>query len=92
MALTIIQQENTIILEGTLNANTVKNFKIHFSLLQNPFRCLTVDFDNVKEIDASALYTLKEMYKNEALNNNPFFVTGFRSEEIYEDYQFCNIA
>lgn len=92
MALIITQQENTIILEGTLNAETVKNFKKHFNFIQNPFRRLTVDLDKVIEMDASALFTLKEMYKNEALNSNPFFVVGFRSEEIYEDYQFLNIA
>ncbi|WP_299384565.1 STAS domain-containing protein [uncultured Lacinutrix sp.] len=92
MALTISQQDNTITLEGKLNATTVRNFKMHFGLIQNPFRNLTIDFDKVTEIDESALYTLKEMYKNEALKSNPFFVTGFRSEEIYEDYQFSNIA
>ncbi|WP_299250648.1 STAS domain-containing protein [uncultured Lacinutrix sp.] len=92
MALTISQQDNTITLEGKLNATTVRNFKMHFGLIQNPFRNLTIDFDEVTEIDESALYTLKEMYKNEALKSNPFFVTGFRSEEIYEDYQFSNIA
>ena len=92
MALTITQQENTIILEGILNAATVKNFKTHFGFIQNPFRSLTIDFDMVTEMDASALFTLKEMYRNEALKSNPFFVSGFRSEEIYEDYQFSNIA
>ena len=92
MALTITQQDNTIILEGVLNASTVKNFKTHFNFIQNPFRNLTIDFDKVIKMDASALFTLKEMYKDEALNSNPFFVSGFRSEEIYEDYQFLNIA
>ena len=30
MALTISQQDNTITLEGKLNATTVRYFKIHF--------------------------------------------------------------
>ena len=92
MALTITQQDTTLFLEGTLNATTVKPFKTHFDFIQNPFKNLTVNLDKVIEMDASALQTLKEMYKNEALNHNPFFVSGFRSEEIYEDYQFLNIA
>lgn len=92
MALSITQEENTITLEGTLNTSTINNFKTHFGFIQNAYNNVTLDIDNVEGIDTSALNTLKNMYKKAVLNNNPFFVTGYRSEEIYEDFHFLNIA
>jgi len=92
MALTITQQDDIITLEGVLNAATVKNFKTHFGFIQNSYKGVTLDIDKVSQIDESAMQTLKEMYRISALSNNLFFVAGFRSEEIYEDFTFKNIA
>ncbi|WP_055447657.1 hypothetical protein [Lacinutrix mariniflava] len=92
MALTITQQDTTISLEGTLNVLTVNSLKAHYDFIKSPFKSFTIDIDNVCEIDASALFTLKEMYRTAALSLNPFFIVGKRSEEVYEDFQFSNIA
>ncbi|AEH01192.1 hypothetical protein [Lacinutrix sp. 5H-3-7-4] len=92
MALTITQQDNTIFLEGTLNNSTIKNFKTHFGFVLNAHAGVTLNIEKVTEIDNSSMITLKEIYRNAVLNNNLFFVAGPRSEEIYEDFQFMNIA
>lgn len=92
MALIITQQDYTIILEGTLNAATVKNFKTHFGFVQNPFNSLTLNIDKLTNIDVSAMIELKFMYEKAIQNNNIFFVEGIRSEEIYESFQYPQLA
>ena len=92
MALIITQQDNTIFLEGTLNTNTLKHFKMHLDYVQNPFNSLTLNIENLTPIDAYVTMALREMYKNAILNHNIFFVEGKRSEEIYESFQFPQVA
>ncbi|MGB6269674.1 MAG: STAS domain-containing protein [Olleya sp.] len=92
MALTITQQDNTIILEGNLNTSNISNFTTHFNLAQTPFNKLTIDLEKVSNIDQYALQTLKDMYKNAILNHNIFFIEGNRSEEIYESFQYPQVA
>ncbi|WAC01346.1 STAS domain-containing protein [Lacinutrix neustonica] len=92
MALTITQQDNTITLEGSLNTANLNSFKSHFDFILNSYKDVTLDIDRVTQIDVSAMFVLKELYKEAALNCKIFFVSGYRSEEIYEDFQYINIA
>ncbi|QXP60264.1 STAS domain-containing protein [Olleya sp. HaHaR_3_96] len=92
MALRITQQDNTITLEGTLNTETVNNFKSHFNFILNAFKNVTLNIDKVKDIDDSAMQILKAMYVNGVKNNMMFFVEGNRSEVIYEAFQYPKVA
>ena len=64
MALTIRQQDNTIILKGALNTTTLNSFKTHFDFILNTYKGVTLDIDNLAEIDKSTMIVLKEIYKN----------------------------
>ncbi|QRM88841.1 hypothetical protein FG167_06205 [Lacinutrix sp. WUR7] len=92
MALTITQQDNTIILEGVLNINTLSSFKNHFRVFLNTNKEVTLDIDKVTEIDASGMNTLKEMYTNAIQSNNMFFVVGYGCKDVYEDFKYPNVA
>jgi len=92
MALTITQKENTITLEGALNANTLNSFKNHFNVVLNTSKNLTLDIDKVTEIDASGMHELKKMYKTAIHNNNIFFVVGYGCKDVYEDFKYPNVA
>ena len=92
MALTITQQNNTIILEGILNAANVNNFKTHFGFIQTESNNLTLNLTKVTNIDASAMIELKAIYKNAILNQNIFSVKGLRSEELNDAFKYQNVA
>ncbi|OIQ20345.1 hypothetical protein [Lacinutrix sp. MedPE-SW] len=92
MAFTITQQDNTVYLEGSLNTSSLKNFITHFSFILNSYKNVTLNIEDLKNIDPATMFAFKEMYKNAILDNTMFFVEGARSEEIYEDFQFMNIA
>jgi anti-anti-sigma regulatory factor len=88
MALTISQQDNTITLEGSLNANTINNFKNHFGYILKTQQGITVNLDKVIEIDINGINEFKAMYKKAILNQNMFFVIGKGSDSIYEDFKY----
>lgn len=92
MALKITQQDNTVTLEGTLNTKTVNNFKIHFGFILNAFKNVTLNIDKVTTIEPCAMQILKAMYVNGVENQQMFFVEGNRSEEIYEAFQYPQVA
>ncbi|WP_397364625.1 STAS domain-containing protein [Olleya sp. R77988] len=92
MALIISQQDNTISLEGKLNTATVNNFQTHFGFIIKAFKNITLNIEKLTVIDDSAMQTLKEMYKNGVLNNAMFFIEGKRSEEIFEAFQYPQVA
>ncbi|MDO6596003.1 STAS domain-containing protein [Oceanihabitans sp. 2_MG-2023] len=92
MPLTITEENNTIILEGVLNTNTISGFKNHFNVILNTNKAVTLDMDKVTEIDASGMYTLKEMYRNAIHSNNIFFVIGSGCKDVYEDFKYPNVA
>ncbi len=92
MALIITQQDNTIILKGSLNTATINNFKIHFGCIVNTLKSVTLNIDKVTDIDECALQTLKTMYVNGVVNQQMFFVEGKRSEEIYEAFVYPQVA
>ncbi|WP_292947945.1 hypothetical protein [Olleya sp. UBA1516] len=92
MALTITQQDNTIILEGSLNTATINNFTTHFGFILNAFKSVTLNINKVTDIDACALQTLKAMYVKGVANQQMFFVEGNRSEEIYEAFVYPQVA
>ena len=92
MAFTITQQDHTITLKGTLNTTTLDHFKNHFNFILNSYQGVTLDIDKVTNIDVSAMIFLKAIYKKAILNNNIFFVSGNGCEEIYEDFQYPNVA
>lgn len=88
MALIISQKDNTVFIEGALDATNIKSFKKHFKFILKSYKKVTLDISKVTTIGTSALRSLKEMYKNGVLNNNMFFVVGKGSKKIYKDFQY----
>lgn len=88
MALTISQNDNTIILKGTLNTANINNLKKHIGFILKSYKNVTIDINKLKSIDHFAITVLKNLYKNAALNRKPFFVIGKRSDAIRESFKF----
>ncbi|WP_397364624.1 STAS domain-containing protein [Olleya sp. R77988] len=92
MALTIIRNNNTFLVEGKINASTASNFKTHFNITLNTLSDLTINIDNVTEIDENGVAALKVIYKNAKTWNKSFAIVGYGCKAIYEELLLTNIA
>lgn len=92
MALTIKENNGIFYANGALNASTAKNFQTHLEFILNSYETLTINIDNIEEIDATGLVALRSLYTNALINNRCLYVIGNRSNEIYNDYIYTNVA
>ncbi|TGV00667.1 STAS domain-containing protein [Flavivirga rizhaonensis] len=92
MALKITEQNGTFLVEGTINANTALNFQNHLETILNVYETLTIDIENVTEIDASGMNALRALYSNALIYNRPFYILGTGCKEVYDDFMFTNAA
>ncbi|WP_299120311.1 STAS domain-containing protein [uncultured Winogradskyella sp.] len=84
MSLTIKENNGVFLVEGAINASTVKHFKNHCETLLNAFGELTIHIENVTEIDASGINAIQVLYKNALKLNKGFMVIGNISKNIYD--------
>jgi len=92
MALQISENNGTFHLEGTLNATTSRSFIIHFEHLMNSLKNITINIENVKEIDTNGVAAFKSLLANALRNHKLFSVTGNGCKDIYEEFQNANLA
>lgn len=83
MALQIIKKNSTFELSGNLNIKTSRSFIIHFEYLINTFKNVTIDIDNVKEIDVCGVEALKTLITISLQKNSVFDIIGNGSRDIY---------
>ncbi|NMH88733.1 STAS domain-containing protein [Flavivirga algicola] len=92
MALKITEQNGTFLIEGTINTTTAMNFQNHLEAILNRRNMLTIDIENVTEIDASGMKALRALYGNALIYNRPFYIIGTGCKEIYDDFTFTDAA
>ncbi|GAA3629595.1 STAS domain-containing protein [Flavivirga jejuensis] len=85
MAFKITNQNGTSLIEGTINASTALYFQDHLESILNLQKALTIDIENVTEIDASGMQALRTLYNNALSNNKPFHILGTGCKEVYDD-------
>ncbi|GAA3612067.1 STAS domain-containing protein [Flavivirga amylovorans] len=92
MAFRITNQNGTFLVEGTINASTALNFQEHLESILNLQETLTIDIENVTEIDASGMHALRVLYDNAVTYNRPFYIIGTGCKEIYDDLKITKTA
>ena len=92
MALRFRHQGDTFLVEGNINATTLKQFKNHIEFLLLYCKSLTLNMDGVETIDGNGIQVLKELYTASLLSNKKFSIIGKGSKEIYSDFQSINAA
>jgi anti-anti-sigma regulatory factor len=92
MALTIREKNNVFTIEGSINANTASNFQSHLEMLLNAFGELTIDIENVSEIDTNGLAAIRALYDNALNYNRGFFIVGTGCKEIYDEFRYTVLA
>ncbi|WP_299114520.1 STAS domain-containing protein [uncultured Winogradskyella sp.] len=92
MALTIKENNGEFLVEGAINASTVKHFQNHCEILLNALGDLTLNIENVTEIDKSGLRALKALYDIALNYNRSFYMVGLGCKEIYDEFRFTEAA
>ncbi|WP_117885669.1 STAS domain-containing protein [Aureibaculum luteum] len=92
MAIKISKTDNIFNVEGQINFSTANYFKTHLTITLNSSRGLTININNVSEIDDSGIIALKSIYMNALKWNKPFYIIGEGSNAIYKKYGQANLA
>ena len=92
MALKITEQNGTFFAEGTINSSTAESFKNHLQSLLTVQKSLVLNIDAVVKIDTNGLLALYKIYKNALIYNFDFKITGERSLELFEQFNYSNVA
>ncbi|MDH7911306.1 STAS domain-containing protein [Winogradskyella sp. SYSU M77433] len=87
MALKITENNGIFTVEGSLNTETSKSFKIHMDVLFQTCEEVVINIDNVTEIDVTGLSVLRYFFNNSQKENRSFFITGYGCKEIYDDFR-----
>ncbi len=92
MALTIKENNGEFLVEGAINASTAKHFLNHCEMLLNAFGDLTINIENITEIDKNGLQALRVLYDNALNYNRGFYMIGVGCKEIYDEFRFTAAA
>ncbi|HEY5689495.1 MAG TPA: STAS domain-containing protein [Yeosuana sp.] len=92
MAFKITEQNGTFFAEGIINSSTAESFKNHLQFILNTQNSLVLNIDSVSKIDTSGLLALYKVYINTLLYNVDFKITGKKSNELLEQFNFSKVA
>ena len=92
MALQITEQRNAFMLQGAINQTTSKSFMQHFEFLLQLNNELTIDINNVHEIDSDGMDALKALYGHALVANKKFNIVGYGCKEIYDEFRYKSVA
>jgi len=87
MALTISKINDVFKVKGSINTNTAKSFQTHLEMVMNTQGELTIDINDVKEIDTRGLKALKALYHFALVHSREFYILGNGCKEIYDDFK-----
>ncbi|WP_452600343.1 STAS domain-containing protein [Pontimicrobium sp. MEBiC01747] len=92
MALQILEHNGTFYLQGNLNATTSRAFIIHLEHKIETVKDVTVNIDKLTEIDANGVAAFKTLFASALKQYKGFFVTGNGCKDIYEEFNYYQVA
>ena len=88
MALIVTDQNGIFTVSGSINSTTSESFRNHLDTIINSYKNVTINIDNVNQIDANGLSVLREFYLDGLRYNRDFFIIGNGCKEIYDEFKF----
>ncbi len=92
MAIKITQDQNVFFVEGNINVSTSKYFQSHFEDILNANKELTINIEQVSEIDANGVRAFLALHTNAIIYKKRFFIVGHGCKEIYDHFQYTTTA
>lgn len=92
MALQILECNGTFYLKGALNVTTYTPFITRFEQVFKNTQDVTINIDQVKEIDRNGVNAFKIIYTSAQNDNKEFSITGYGCKDIYDEFRYEQIA
>jgi len=92
MALQILECNRTFYITGKINATTSNSFTTHFTHVLRKHEDVTINIDNVKEIDKSGVEAFKKLHTTATENQKEFSITGYGCKDIYYEFTYHKAA
>jgi anti-anti-sigma regulatory factor len=92
MALQILECNGTFNITGKINTTTSNSFITYFTHILKIHDEVTINIDNVKEIDKGGLEAIKALHTNAIENQKELSITGYGCKEIYCDFTYHKAA
>ncbi|WP_299762477.1 STAS domain-containing protein [uncultured Dokdonia sp.] len=92
MALQILECDGTFYITGKINATTSNSFTTHFTHVLRKHEEVTINIDNVKEIDRTGVEAFKRLQTTATENQKEFSITGYGCKDIYYEFTYHKAA
>lgn len=92
MALQILECNGTFYLKGALNVTTSHPLIHHFEHVLKSSQEVTINIDQIQEMDRSGVDAFKTIHMNAQKNNKQFSITGYGCRDIYDEFRYEQIA
>ncbi len=92
MALQILECNGTLYLKGALNLTNSNPLITHIERVFKSTKEVTINIDQVKEIDRSGVTAIKTIYSDAQKDNKQFSITGYGCKDIYDEFRYYQIA
>ena len=92
MGLHVSQKKGKYYLKGKLNSATSRFFIIYFEHTIKQHKSVTINIDNVSEINKDGLEAISTLMAIALRNEKLFLVIGYGCKEIYDDFNQMNVA
>ena len=92
MALTITRNEKIFKVKGQINSITAGYFKTHFTITLNSSKELTIDINEVTEIDQSGVKAFESIYNDAQSWNKPFYILGAGNKSLLDELRSSKVA
>jgi len=87
MALQISEKKGTFYVSGKIKTETLNGFLAYFEHAFKKYDKVVMNIDEVTAIDVDGLKTLKVLDALAKANNKLFYIVGYGSRDIYQDFE-----
>mgnify|MGYP000035324952 CR=1 FL=1 len=92
MSLQILECNGTLYLKGILNLTNTSPLITHIERVFKNTKEVTINIDQVREIDRSGVTAFKTIYSSAQKENKQFSIIGHGCKDIYEEFRYYQIA
>jgi len=92
MALTIKENHGLFSVAGAINKTTAQHFQTYFEKILNASGDLTIDIENIKEIDADGINAIRALYNNARNFDRGFLIIGNVTKNIFDSIRSIKVA
>lgn len=89
---TISESNGDYVIEGVINMMSAKRFQTICESLLNSNGTLTINIEQITEIDKAGLLAIRALYDNALNYNREFYMVGVGCKEIYDEFRYTVAA